>query len=72
MYLYCELQSLNNIIADFEKNNSNKTTNTLSEYFTSLTKISNDDIKEIGGDSKRKKKSRRYRTNKKTTKKIRR
>jgi hypothetical protein len=67
-----ELRSLNNIIADFEKNNSNKTTNTLSEYFTSLTKISNDDIKEIGGDSKRKKKSRRYRTNKKTTKKIRR
>jgi hypothetical protein len=66
-----ELESLNNIIANFEKNNSNSR---LTDYFTSLTKISSDDIKEIGGNIKSKNKSRRYRsyrTNKKTTKKTR-
>jgi hypothetical protein len=72
-----ELQSLNDIISHFENPKGNKSNSTLSEYITSLTKISNDDIKEIGGDSQKKsqKKSRRYRiyrTNKKTTKKIRR
>ena len=63
-----ELHSLNAIIANFEKNDVNRTSLT---YFTSLTKISNNDIKEIGGNIKRKNRS--YRTNKKyknRTKKI--
>jgi hypothetical protein len=69
-----ELQSLNDIISHFENPKGNKSNSTLSEYITSLTKISNDDIKEIGGNIKGKSKSRRYRsyrTNKKTTKKTR-
>jgi hypothetical protein len=63
-----ELRSLNNIIANFEKNDSNHISST---YFTSLTKISNNDIKDIGGNIKRK--GRSYRTNRKyknRTKKI--
>lgn len=65
-----ELRSLNNIIANFDKNDSDYISST---YLTSLTKISNDDIIEIGGNIKRK--NRTYRTNnnnKKRTKKIRR
>ena len=63
-----ELRSLNNIIANFKKNDSNHISST---YFTSLTKISNNDIKDIGGNIKRK--GRSYRTNRKyknRTKKI--
>ena len=66
-----ELRSLNDIITHFENPKANKSNTSLSQYITSLTKISNDDIKEIGGDSKKKKKSQRnrnYRTNKKTKK----
>jgi hypothetical protein len=68
-----ELRSLNDIIIHFENPKSNKNNSSLTEYITSLTKISNDDIKEIGGDSKKKRKSkskryRSYRTNKKTKK----
>ena len=66
-----ELQSLNNIISNFQKNDSNHNS-VSSTYFTSLTKISNNDIKEIGGNIKRKRT--RYITNKKRknrTKKIR-
>jgi hypothetical protein len=68
-----ELRSLNIIIAKFEKNDTNHHSST---YFTSLTKISNNDIKEIGGNIKRKTRSRsrsRSRSNKKyknRTKKI--
>jgi hypothetical protein len=66
-----ELESLNNIISQFEKNEGN-INRISSTYFTSLTKISNEDIKEIGGNIK--KKSTSYRTNKKKknrTKKLR-
>jgi hypothetical protein len=73
--LASELRSLNSIISNFEKNkgnsSSNSSSNSLTEYVSSLTKISNNDIKEIGGNIKSKKKSRRYRTyrtNKKTRK----
>lgn len=63
-----ELRSLNDIIAQFQ---NPKGDSSLTEYITSLTKISNDDIKEIGGDNKNKSKIlryRSYRTNKKTKK----
>jgi hypothetical protein len=67
--LASELRSLNNIITQFDKKENNSI---LSKYVTSLTKISNDDIKEIGGNSKRKNRScRTNRTNKKTTKRRR-
>jgi hypothetical protein len=62
-----ELQSLNIIIAKFEKNDSNHNSST---YFTSLTKISNNDIKEIGGNIKRKSRSRTNKKYKNRTKKI--
>jgi hypothetical protein len=70
-----ELRSLNDIIIHFQNPKSNKNNSSLTEYITSLTKISNDDIKEIGGSSKNKRKSKgkskrykSYRTNKKTKK----